>query len=114
MPGLRKCSNLEDEARASVLDRCPGSHVARTFLDLSRPKPSILDSLPLFVAILAPPDDPEMRPPSIVAVLARKRSDLGLLTGEDSKWSEIQPDLTSRPWTDDYSSILIAIIAKFR
>jgi hypothetical protein len=59
------------------------------------------------------PSDPEMRTPSAAIVLARREADFGPLL-QSSDWRKIEPDAATRPWTEDYSSILSAIIAKWR
>jgi hypothetical protein len=59
------------------------------------------------------PRNPDMRTPSAAIVLARREEDFGPLL-RDSAWRKVEPDLAARPWTDDYSSILTAIIAKWR
>ncbi len=43
-----------------------------------------------------------------VLVLARDPAHLGALTGAPS-WQSVPPDMTRRPWTDDFSNILEAI-----
>jgi hypothetical protein len=59
------------------------------------------------------PDDRDMRMASDALVLARQEADLGPLRNKRG-WRSIQPDPAVRGWTDDYSSILTAIIAKVR
>jgi hypothetical protein len=44
---------------------------------------------------------------SLVAVLARRESDLGPL---DADWRRVDPDPNVPPWTDDYSDVLRAIL----
>jgi hypothetical protein len=46
-----------------------------------------------------------------VVVLARKAADLGDLPAR-AGWSEMRPDPTVQPWTDDYSNLLEAIWRK--
>jgi hypothetical protein len=46
-----------------------------------------------------------------VAVLARKRSDLGELPDRPG-WHVIKPVAAARIWTDDYSNVLGAILRK--
>jgi hypothetical protein len=46
-----------------------------------------------------------------VAVLARRRTDLGNLPDEPG-WHEIKPVAATRIWTDDYSNVLGAILRK--
>jgi spermidine synthase len=48
---------------------------------------------------------------SSVAVLARKRTDLGVLP-EQPGWHRIEPVPNVRIWTDDYSNVLGAILRK--
>jgi hypothetical protein len=57
------------------------------------------------------PGDPDMRMASAAVILARRQADLGPLR-DRSDWRKIEPDPGMRVWTDDYSSILTAIIAK--
>jgi hypothetical protein len=59
------------------------------------------------------PDDPDLRTASAAIILARREADLGPLLGR-SDWRKIEPDPRVRAWTDDYSSILTAIVAKIR
>ena len=46
-----------------------------------------------------------------VAVLARRRADLGELPSQPG-WHESKPDPAIRIWTDDYSNVLGAILRK--
>jgi hypothetical protein len=59
------------------------------------------------------PNDPDLRTASAAVVLARRDADLGPLLG-NRDWRKIEPDPGIRVWTDDYSSILTAIVAKLR
>ncbi|MGA2795540.1 MAG: hypothetical protein ABSE69_18870, partial [Roseiarcus sp.] len=59
------------------------------------------------------PKDPDLRTASAAVVLARREADLGPLLG-NRDWRKIEPDPGIRGWTDDYSSILTAIVAKMR
>ena len=59
-------------------------------------------------------ENTDMRTPSIVAVVTRDPSHAGALLREGGDWSRVRPDMKSRPWTDDYSTILTAIAAKWR
>jgi hypothetical protein len=59
------------------------------------------------------PDDRDLRMASDAVVLARREADLGPLRNKRG-WRSIQPDPAITAWTDDYSSILAAIVAKVR
>jgi hypothetical protein len=59
------------------------------------------------------PDDRDLRMASDAVVLARREADLGPLRNKRG-WRRIQPDPAISAWTDDYSSILAAIVAKVR
>jgi hypothetical protein len=59
------------------------------------------------------PRDSDMRLASAAVILARHDADLGPLLG-DPNWKKLEPDPNIRVWTDDYSSILTAIVAKVR
>jgi hypothetical protein len=61
-----------------------------------------------------PPDDPDFRTASVVAVLARDPAHLRGLLGENSQWWRLEPNRTNWAWTDDYSTILRAIADKLR
>jgi hypothetical protein len=61
-----------------------------------------------------PPDDPDFRTASVVAVLARDPVHLRGLLGENSQWRRLEPNMASWVWTDDYSTILRAIADKLR
>lgn len=50
---------------------------------------------------------------SVAVVLARDKADLGTLATSGA-WQRIEPDMTRRPWTDDFSNILEAILDKQR
>ena len=54
----------------------------------------------------------DMRSASIVAVLTRDPAHLGSLLKDGTIWEKIDPNMASSPWTDDYSTILPAIVAK--
>jgi hypothetical protein len=59
-------------------------------------------------------DNANLMTASVVALLARDPADLGALADEGGKWKRLEPDMASRPWTDDYSTILTAIAAKWK
>jgi hypothetical protein len=59
------------------------------------------------------PRDPDMRTASAVIVLARREADFGPLL-RDNEWRKTLPDPAVGAWTDDRSSILAAIVAKWR
>ncbi len=63
--------------------------------------------------IVAGEFDKEFRLSSVVIALAKKPEHLGAMTATGA-WKKILPDMTKRPWTDDYSTIIPAIAAKFR
>lgn len=46
---------------------------------------------------------------SIVAMVAREPADLGRLAA-DAAWQRVEPDMRRRPWTDDFSNIVQAIM----
>lgn len=52
--------------------------------------------------------------PSQVAVLARSREDLGALLEANGEWTAVSPPASYPVWTDDHSTILTALIAKWR
>ena len=58
------------------------------------------------------PDDPDMRSPSIVMALMRDPADFGRLALATGEWKPVEPDLSARVWTDDYSTILDPLRAK--
>jgi hypothetical protein len=59
------------------------------------------------------PLEKRMRASSRVLAMARDRAALGAIA-EGGPWVEVEPDMSRRPWTDDYSNILEAILdAKF-
>jgi hypothetical protein len=51
------------------------------------------------------------RAPSVVAVVTRSPAHVGRMA-TDGVWKRMEPDLSRRPWTDDFSNILQAIIDK--
>lgn len=59
------------------------------------------------------PDHPDLRTPSMAAVLARRSADLGPLLDHPDRWRKVEPDWSMRPWTDDYSTILTPLAAKW-
>jgi hypothetical protein len=52
----------------------------------------------------------EYRLPSIVAAVARQTGDFGRLETDGGMWSAQATDPTTRPWTDDYSNVLGALL----
>lgn len=80
--------------------------VARTAADLG---------LVTFVRndVAVSPDHPDLRTPSEAAVLARRSADLGPLLDHPDLWRKVEPDWSMRPWTDDYSTILTPLAAKW-
>ena len=59
-------------------------------------------------------DKTAMPAPSMVAVLARSREDLRDLLDGDGEWTAVTPPASYPVWTDDRSTILTALIAKWR
>ncbi len=59
------------------------------------------------------PLEKRYRTPSIVAAVARDPSHLGRLAGPGG-WRRVDADMTRRPWTDDFSNIVEAILDKNR
>lgn len=55
------------------------------------------------------PQNERLRASSKVLAMARHREALGSMAQSEA-WSEVEPDLDRRPWTDDYSNILEAIL----
>jgi hypothetical protein len=51
------------------------------------------------------------RAPSIVAIVTRSPAHVGRME-TDGMWKRMEPDLSRRPWTDDFSNILQAIVDK--
>lgn len=51
------------------------------------------------------------RSPTIVMALAPSKADLGRIAG-DGAWQLVPPDLSRRPWTDDFSNVAEAILDK--
>jgi hypothetical protein len=46
-------------------------------------------------------------------VLARDPAHLGPI-GREAAWKRVEPDMTRRPWTDDFSNIIEALLDKNR
>lgn len=59
------------------------------------------------------PREKRMRASSKVLAMARDRAALGSIA-EGGPWVEVEPDMSRRPWSDDYSNILEAIIDAWR
>lgn len=53
------------------------------------------------------------RAPSIVAAIARDPGHLGALAAEGG-WTRIDPDMTRRPWSDDFTNVIEAMIDRAR
>lgn len=53
------------------------------------------------------------RAPSIVVAMARDPAHLGALAGPDG-WIRVEPDMSRRPWTDDFSNIVEAMADRAR
>lgn len=60
------------------------------------------------------PDDADFRTPSLAAVIARDAKHLGALAAQGSGWTRLEANRANWPWTDDYSTILPALLAKHR
>ena len=60
-----------------------------------------------------PANHPDLRTNSMAAVLARGSADLGPLLDPPGRWRKVEPDGSMRPWTDDYSTILTPLAAKW-
>jgi hypothetical protein len=54
-----------------------------------------------------------MRFPTRAVALVRDPQRLGPAL-EQRGWSRLEPDMTRRPWTDDYSNIMEAIVDHYR
>jgi hypothetical protein len=59
------------------------------------------------------PTERRFRARAIVAALARDPAHLGAIA-QDPAWQRVSPDMARRPWTDDFSDILQAILDKQR
>ncbi len=57
------------------------------------------------------PFEARMRSAEMVVAMARRPEDLGPI-GTDTGWHLLPPELRRRPWTDDYSNIVEALIDK--
>lgn len=57
---------------------------------------------------------PEFRSASVVAAIVRDPADARGLLGGSSGWSKIETTSQTPLWTDDYSTVLTAILAKLR
>lgn len=55
---------------------------------------------------------PEFRSPSVVATIVRDPADVRGLLGSGSGWRRIETTSQAPLWTDDYSTVLTAILAK--
>jgi spermidine synthase len=56
----------------------------------------------------------DYRAGSRVVVLARKRDDIGALALDSGAWNQLQPDMSRRVWSDDYSTILTPVLDMIR
>jgi hypothetical protein len=59
------------------------------------------------------PVEKRFRTPAIVAVLARDPAHLGTLTS-DPRARRVEPDMARRPWSDDFSNVVEAIVDNAR
>ncbi|HEX8165854.1 MAG TPA: hypothetical protein VF601_08710 [Beijerinckiaceae bacterium] len=57
------------------------------------------------------PQERRFRAPSYVAALARDPAHLGRIA-KGGAWRRLEPDMARRPWTDDFSNIVQAIVDK--
>jgi protein-L-isoaspartate O-methyltransferase len=114
---------LTREAMALYLDKlAPGGRIVVHISNKSMAFSQILAraaaeaGLQTFVAaeFTVPPERGELDTGSIAAILVRETADLGTLAAPASRWRKIDVDQTARPWSDDWSTILPAIIAKWR
>jgi hypothetical protein len=91
------------------------AHISNRHLDLSRVLARVAAEHGLVTYLNEetgiPPDiqRSQSRFPSVVAVLARKAEHLGALSVHPA-WKLVEPEMTRRPWTDDYSNIFEAIL----
>jgi hypothetical protein len=53
------------------------------------------------------------RAPATVAVLARDPRQLGALA-DDAAWRRVVPDMTRRPWSDDFTNVIEALLDRGR
>jgi len=68
-----------------------------------------------YVALDLPPANKnELTSGSKVAVLARSRDDLRELLESERRWTAVTPPASYPLWTDDHSTILTALAAKWR
>ena len=90
-------------------------HVSNRHLDLTRILARIGAEHGLVTYVKADvPDEPfeaRMRSAQIVVAMARRPKHLGPVAAE---WRRLEPDLERRPWTDDYSNLLEALVDKRR
>jgi spermidine synthase len=89
-------------------------HISNRHLDLRRvvARTAAEHGLATFVRsdAFAGPMGPS-RAPSVVAVVTRDPAYVGRMAA-DNLWRWMQPDLSRRPWTDDFSNIVQAIVDK--
>jgi hypothetical protein len=92
-------------------------HISNRHLDLSRilARAAAEHGLETYVARESAdePMEKRFRARAIVAALARNPADLGPIA-QDPGWKRVVPDMARRPWTDDFSDILQAIVDKNR
>jgi hypothetical protein len=88
-------------------------HISNRHMDLRRILARIAAEHRLVAyMLLEEPREPferRYRTPSSVMILARQSSHLGRIAEPDG-WPRIEPDMSRRPWTDDFSNILEAVI----
>ncbi|WP_019906601.1 fused MFS/spermidine synthase [Methylobacterium sp. 77] len=58
-------------------------------------------------------DEQRFHQASIVVAMARDETDLGTLA-RSGEWTRIEPDMSRRPWSDDFSNIVEAMVDKVR
>ncbi len=92
-------------------------HISNRHLDLSRILARAAAEHGLVTHVMREtadePPERRFRARAIVAALARDPAHLGAIA-QDPAWQRVVPDMARRPWTDDFSDILQAILDKQR
>jgi hypothetical protein len=92
-------------------------HISNRHLDLTRILARAAGEHGLVTHVMRETaDEPtgrRFRARAIVAALARDPTHLGAIA-QDPAWQRVSPDMARRPWTDDFSDILQAILDKQR
>lgn len=93
-------------------------HVSNRHLDLTRILARVGAEHGLVTYIRADqPHEPverRMRSAALVIAMARRPQDLGPLAQPGSGWTRLEADMGRRPWTDDYSNVVEALLDKYR